>query len=336
MESLSNLSPLSRMPNLSFRKLGYALVLGGILLVLSKSFYIVDPTEVAMVRRLGEVQPGLMKPGIHFKVPFLDTVDFLAVSLMRFPFPKTVFFTSDNQTVELGLSVSYRVPETSVEKLLYQVGRVGNVDVAENMRPIIIQRIREVVARKNLTSFNMGMGDITQEIKNSIALATADWISVVDVQIVEFDLAASFKKSNEAAVQAKNDAIAAQNELAKVQAQAEQAKAKADGEAEALRKKAKGDADAKIFAAEGEATRIERIAAAEATKIEKTALAESNAIRLKGTAEADALSLKAKVIAANPQVTAQTWAERWSGHVPSTVMGSGQNFVPFFNVQPGK
>lgn len=323
-------------PRISARKIGLGFVLLFVLVVAFKSFYILDPTEVAMVRRLGEVQPGIVKPGIHFKMPFIDTVDVISVSLMRFAFPKTNFFTADNQTVELGLSVSYRVAESSVEKLLYQVGRAGNVDVAENMRPVIVQRIREVVARKNITSFNLGMVDITQEIKTSISNATADWISVVDVQITEFDLAASFKKSNETAVQAKNDAIAAQNELAKVQAQAEQAKAKADGDAEAQRKKAKGDADAKIFAAEGEATRIERIATAEATKIEKTANAEANAIRVKGTAEADALSLKAKVIAANPQVTAQTWAERWTGQVPATVMGSGQNFLPLFNMQPGK
>ena len=328
--------PTISIPKHSVRKIGMGVVALFILVVLFKSFYVLDPTEVAMVRRLGEVQPGLVKPGIHFKMPFIDTVDAIPVSLMRFPFPKTNFFTADNQTVELGLSVSYRVPEGAVEKLLYQVGRAGNVDIAENMRPIIVQRIREVVARKNITSFNLGMVDITQEIKTAVVNATGDWINVLDVQITEFDLAPSFKKSNEAAVQAKNDAIAAQNELAKVQAQAEQAKAKADGDAEAQRKRAKGDADAKVFAADGEATRIEKIATAEATKIERTATAEANAIRLKGTAEADALSLKAKVIATNPQVTAQTWAERWTGQVPATVMGSGQNFVPLFNMQPGK
>lgn len=274
------------------------------------SFYIVQPNEVAMVRRLGTVEPGIIKPGLHWKLPFFDTVDDIPISIQRYNFPKTTFFSADNQTVELALSVTYRIPTISVEKLLYGMGRVGNVDVSTNIQPIISQKLREVVGRQNITSFNLGMDKFTQSVKATVMEGVGDWVEIMDVQIAEFDLAPSFKTSNEQAMRSKNEALAAEYTLTKIQKEAEQVKAKADGEANATRARAQAEADAKGY----------------------QATADAAAITLKGRAEATALDLKAKVLAANPQVTAQTWAEKWGGGVPSTVMGDSKNFIPMMQM----
>jgi regulator of protease activity HflC (stomatin/prohibitin superfamily) len=278
------------------------------------SFYIVQPNEVAMIRRLGTVIPGIVHQGIHLKIPFIDTVDPLPISIQRFSFNKTIFFSSDNQTIELALSVTYRIPESAVPTLLYGMGRAGSADIAANLQPIISQRLREVVGRQNIQSFNQGMDKFTQDVRAAILSGVGDWVQIIDVQIADFDLAPSFKASNEQAMKAKNDALAAEYTLKKVEATAKQAKAQADGEAAAITARAKADAEAKVLAAN----------------------AEAEAIRVKGVAEAEALNLKAKVLAGNPQVTVQTWAEKWSGQVPSTVMGQGQNIIPMIPLPAAK
>src|SRR5208282_2216939 len=56
-----------------------------LLYLLTDSYFIVQPTEMAGVRRLGHVitkEP--LPPGIHFKVPFVDQADKLQVSIDTF------------------------------------------------------------------------------------------------------------------------------------------------------------------------------------------------------------------------------------------------------------
>ena len=49
------------------------------------SYFVVEPTEMAGVRRLGQViTTKPLGPGPHFKLPFIDQVDRLQVSLARF------------------------------------------------------------------------------------------------------------------------------------------------------------------------------------------------------------------------------------------------------------
>ena len=60
-----------------------ALIVGvGVLAALMGSFYTVQPTEMAGVRRLGTVvSTSPVGPGLHMKIPFIDTVDTIQTSL---------------------------------------------------------------------------------------------------------------------------------------------------------------------------------------------------------------------------------------------------------------
>ncbi len=63
-----------------------AVIAGGVLLLASASFYTVDPTDVAGVRRLGTVVSSEpVGPGLHFKLPLIDHIDRLRVSLDTLP-----------------------------------------------------------------------------------------------------------------------------------------------------------------------------------------------------------------------------------------------------------
>src|SRR5271165_6116017 len=49
------------------------------------SYFVVEPTEMAGVRRLGQViTTRPLGPGFHYKLPFIDRVDRLQVSLDTF------------------------------------------------------------------------------------------------------------------------------------------------------------------------------------------------------------------------------------------------------------
>jgi regulator of protease activity HflC (stomatin/prohibitin superfamily) len=274
------------------------------------SFFIVNPTEMAAVRRFGQVTtPEPLPSGLYFKLPFFDRVDVLQVSLDTFKIEELVVYTIDNQPVTISVSMSYRIPKEAVLRLMYQVGRAGSVDIAENVRPVLSDRIARIFAKTNTTKISEQREQIGNDIRQSVrqSLSELFGLEVADLQISAVRYSAAFEASVEAAVKAKNEAIAAENTVKRIQFEGEQKVVTAKAEAEALVAKAEADKQAKILAAE----------------------AEAKAIELEGLAKANALQLQAEAIKNNPEMIELTKAQNWNGALPQTILGS---VTPLLNV----
>src|SRR5271168_5056469 len=64
------------------------------------SYFVVEPTEMAGVRRLGQVVTTKpLGPGLHYKLPMIDKVDRLQVSLDTFKLDRLTVNTIDNQPI---------------------------------------------------------------------------------------------------------------------------------------------------------------------------------------------------------------------------------------------
>jgi regulator of protease activity HflC (stomatin/prohibitin superfamily) len=75
------------------------------------SWFVVDQTELANVRRFGTVlyldKP--LGPGLHFKLPFFDTADKLTVTLQTLHIPPFDVLTVDNQKVTIEENFNYTI-----------------------------------------------------------------------------------------------------------------------------------------------------------------------------------------------------------------------------------
>jgi len=288
-----------------------AALLAGVFL-LGDSFYTVQPTEMAGVRRLGTVLSALpVGPGLHFKVPFIDTADRLQVSLDTFQMPELTVYTIDNQTVHVSIAMSYRIPASAVLHLLYGVGQAGNAGIVENLRPVIADRALRVFARQNTLSIPAQREEIAGEIRREVAIAVGSLfgVEVADLQISAIRYSDAFTDSVEAAVRAKNDAIAAENQVARIRYEGEQRKVQAEADAAAQVTRAQAEKQAAILRAEGEA----------------------QATTLNGEAEARVIALRAAAIGAAPNLVAYTAAEHWNGQLPATVFGGQMGGLPLFD-----
>ncbi len=285
------------------------------LLAVSGSFYSVQPTEMAGVRRFGVVtSPAPVGPGLHTKAPFIDSVDHLQVSLTTFQANDLGVYTIDNQPVRIGIGLSFRVPPEAVFKLLYGVGRTGNVDIDGNLRPIVADRALRVFARRNTVNISAEREAIATEIRRSIQEAVHDafGIDVVDLQLSRIEYSASFNASVEAAVKAKNDALQAENTVLRVRYEGEQAKVQAEAQATAAVTRAEGEARAAV--AKARADREGTVLRAEG---------EAQATKLLGEAQAAAVQQVGAAVAANPDVVQYETARRWTGTLPATMLGGG-------------
>ena len=269
------------------------------------SWFSIDATEVGFVRRFGVVQnPNTpLEPGVHFKVPFIETLDTMHITINTKALKGIVVQTNDNQPIMVSTSMTYRVPKSGVYHLMYDVGKAGNFDVDTNIDPIIRDRIMKIFAQKNTVKISEERGQISNEIQVAVTKSLNELfkLEVLDFQISEIKYSDQFAKSVEQAVQAKNDAVTAEN---KVRA------AEFDGKRQVVNAQAQRDSD--IAKAQGEA----------------------EAIRLKATAEANAIQMKSEALAKNNSLVAYTMAQSWDGHVPVTIGNTGGAIMDLRGVLP--
>lgn len=296
----------------------------GVLGVALGSFYTVQPTEMAGVRRLGTVVSNEpVGPGLHMKLPFVDTVDTIQTSLDTFQLNNLTVYTIDNQAVSVGVGLSYRIPAGAVLKLLYGVGRSGNVDISENIRPVLSDRVLRVFSTQNTVGISANREQIASEIRKGVgqALTGIFGLELVDLQLSSIAYSPSFQASVEAAVQAKNDAIRAENTVVKVRYEGEQQKVQADAQAAVRIAQANGEAQATI--AQARSQREASILRAEG---------DAQAASLVGTAQAKVIEQVGAAVNSNAVVVSYETAHRWNGQMPSTVLSGATNPLAMLNL----
>jgi len=270
------------------------------------SWFTIDATETGFVKRLGVVQnpSAPLQPGLHFKLPFVESVDTLQTTIMSKSLKDMTVLTNDNQPIHMAISMTYRSPVDAAYHLLYEVGKAGNFDIDSNVDPIIRDRVMKVFAQKNTVKISEERGEISNEIQASVSQSLRELfkLEVLDFQISDIKYSEQFVHSVEQAVQAKNDAITAENQVNA---------SKFNGEKTVVT--AKAQRDAAIAQAQGEA----------------------EAIKLKAKAEADAIALKSDALSKNSSVVALTMAEKWNGEIPVTInTGSGGAIMDLRGILP--
>jgi regulator of protease activity HflC (stomatin/prohibitin superfamily) len=280
------------------------------------SYFVVEPTEMAGVRRLGQVVTAKpLGPGLHFKLPLVDKVDRLQVSLDTFKLDKLTVNTIDNQPIAVTVGLTHRIPSQAVLPLLYEVCRAGNFDITENFERIVADRTAKIFAQQNTTRISENRDRILNALKTLLSndLGTLYHIEVVDFQIAGILYSDSFRASVEAAVKAKNEAVAAENTVNRIRFEAQQAVERANGEAEAKLKLADADRQSTILSAQGRA----------------------EGIRLEGESRAAVLRMNAEILKTSPLVVDLAKADRWNGALPLTLL-EGTGSVPLLSLQPGE
>lgn len=285
--------------------------------------YTVQPTELAAVRRLGTVVSAApIGPGLHTKLPLIDQVDRLQVSLTRFGADGLTVYTVDNQPVTIGVGLTYRIPPRALFQLLYGVGRSGNVDIEGTLRPIVADRALRVFARHNTIQISKEREQIAGEIHAEVsqAVASSFGLDIVDLQLSRIEYSPAFLESVEQAVRAKAAAVQAENTVARVRYEGEQARVQAEAEAAAGIARANGEAAATL--ARARAARDAAVLKAEG---------EAKSVEMVGAAEARALQLAAGALGGGGQAVAYAAARRWNGALPTTMPPGGT--VPFLTVR---
>jgi regulator of protease activity HflC (stomatin/prohibitin superfamily) len=219
-----------------------------VLIVLFSSWFVVPPANVAFTRWLGGrvMQREPLGPGLHLKVPFMESVDEMQVSQSVYALSPMEVYTNDNQSVSISVSLIYVVPPADVYHLLYEVGRTGNVDIDTTVLPVVRNDAQAVFARYNTLTISDRRAQIADAMQAAIAndLQRLFGVQVVNVQLTGIQYSGAFTQSVEAAMTAKAAAVRAENQVLQKQYEGQQAVVLAEAQAKAKIAAAEGDAKA--------------------------------------------------------------------------------------------
>lgn len=302
------------LPPISWARILPFVVLAILAFLAANSFFTIDQSELGNVRRFGTVlypreQP--LRPGIHFKLPFVDVADKIRVTLQTITIPAFDVLTVDNQRVSIEENFNYTIHPEQAYHLLYEVGRSGNFDIESQIVPVAHDRTARIFAGQNMVTVNANREVIQEQISKSIGQAVDSLfgISAQSLQISAIKASENFMKSIDQATMAKNAAIAAENQLRTKQFEAQQAAATAKGQADASIEQARGQA---------ESTRLN----AEANKLKL--VLEGEGLKSNLEAQISAVGGADKYI----QYLTSKAALNWNGQTPQIMSGGGAGAGP--------
>lgn len=227
-----------------------------LVIVAANSVFAVRENQYACTVRFSEIISTTNEAGLHFKVPFVDSVKYFPKATMLYDIPPSEVLTSDKQNMTVDCYILWSISDP---KLFYQ--SLGSTSVAEQRLDALtyneLKTIMGTLAQADI--INMDDGSKRNDIYNSIAsdvdaLATQYGIHVEDVKIKQFDLPESnlnavysrmISERNQMAekytADGNKEASLIRNEVDKTvniiisNAEAEAAQLEAEGEAEYMR-----------------------------------------------------------------------------------------------------
>ncbi len=227
-----------------------------LILVASGSFYTVREDQYACVFRFSEIVDTTGESGVHFKIPFVDKVEYFSKATQFYDIPPSEVLTSDKQNMTVDCYILWKISDP--QQFYRALGTVAKAE--DRLDSITYSALKRAMGRlAQADIINMEDGALRNEIYEGIAVtvgegAAAYGIEVEDVKIKQFDLPDSnlnavyqrmISERNQMAekftADGNKEATLIRNEVDKTvnitisNAEAEAAKLVAEGEAEYMR-----------------------------------------------------------------------------------------------------
>src|SRR5215203_3128908 len=218
------------------------------------SVRIVDAGNRGVLVQFGNVDTDAsLDEGIHFVVPFRDNVIQMEVRTQKLV-EDTTSASKDLQDVSTQVALNYHINPDRAQVVYQQLGFEYPNRV---ITPAIQESVKQVTARFNAEELITKRETVKNQITDQITARLAAYNIIVDaVSITDFQFSQLFKQAVEAKVAAQQRALQAQNELRRIQIEAQQNEAQAIGEQKANIARAEGIKQSNVLQAEGEAQAI--------------------------------------------------------------------------------
>ena len=168
---------------------GLAIIAAVVIVLVSASTFIVNPTQQALVLRFGQpVRDLIGAPGLYLKWPFIDHVVYIDKRILALDDERQEVLVSDNQRLEVDAFVRYRI----ADPLLFYQSVFDTRGANAQLGGMLNSALRRTLSEASITDIvrdrrDQLMADIRDQM---IEGAKRFGLQVVDVRIKRADLPA--------------------------------------------------------------------------------------------------------------------------------------------------
>jgi len=217
--------------NMSFALLGVVVAA----FLVTDTFVQVGPGQRGVLMTWGAVSPGVLDPGLHFKMPFAQSVMKINVQVQKSQAEEAAA-SRDLQDILTTVATNWHILPADAEWVYQNVGDEDAL-VQKIIRPAISNTVKAVASQSNAEDLIVHRDTVRAKIEVEVTEELKKYRIVVDsLNIVDFHFSREFAQAIEQKQVAQQHAQQAEYELqkAKVTAQQRVVEAQAQSEAQKL------------------------------------------------------------------------------------------------------
>jgi len=196
----------------------------------------IGPGERGVLMDFGAVQPGVMQPGFHFIVPFMQSVIHMNVRVQKYKEAERAA-SKDLQEVKTTVAVDWHINSKDANWIYQHLGTESNVEI-NIISPTVANAVKAITADYNAKDLIVERDRVRNATENMVRRDLKQYHIMVDsLNITNFQFSSQFSAAIERKQVAQQQALQARYELQRAEVEAKQKIVTATAEAKAMKLK---------------------------------------------------------------------------------------------------
>ncbi|HZP11027.1 MAG TPA: protease modulator HflC [Nevskiaceae bacterium] len=234
---------------MSNRQLLNLAIVAAIAFAIVSSFFTVEPGERVALFQLGRIQGADYAPGLHTKLPFLQSVTRVDARVMTLEAPAEGYATQEQKSLRIDYVLRWRVADT----VAYYRATGGQELSADDLLSALVNRaLRDEIGKRSVHSIVGSGEDLSKTLIGALEPKVGELgVGLVDLQLRRVELPEELRDAYYDRMRAERTRVAAERR-AKGEEEAEKIRAEADAKADSAvasayrdAEKLRGEGDAK-------------------------------------------------------------------------------------------
>ena len=223
--------------SITWKVIPVLLVLG----LIANAVVTIGAGERGVLLTFGKVEETIFGEGLHFKIPFVQSVAIFNVRTQKYEAVATAA-SKDLQDVNTQVALNFRVSADSVNRIYQNIGS-DYTDII--IAPAMQESVKASTAGFNAEELITERATVKQRIEDSLRQRLGERNIIVEaLSITDFQFSPEFARAIEQKQVAQQLALKAERDLERIKIEADQLRAQAQGEADAKITRAKAEAEA--------------------------------------------------------------------------------------------
>lgn len=202
------------------------------IILIASTFTVVGAGNTGVVVTLGAVSDKVLSEGLHVRIPFVQQIVQINNRTQKIETDGAAS-SKDLQVITYLVAVNYRVDNSSSASLFKNI---GNNYESVIITPAIQESIKAVTAQYTAEELITRRQEVSTQIRDTLSEKIGEYgISVEIFNIINFDFSEEFNAAVEAKQTAQQNALKAEQDLARIEIEAKQKVTQAEAEAESIK-----------------------------------------------------------------------------------------------------